>query len=1171
MTFEELLEQVRKLLQREGRVAYRVLKRRFALDDDGLEDLKADLIDAKRVAVDEEGKVLVWTGGTDKAGTGNRRNGETEKDNTIVAGSRLPVISLQPLAPSTQHPSGERRQLTVMFCDLVGSTALSEQLDPEELREVVRTYQQSSAAVIEGFDGHIAQYLGDGLLVYFGYPTAHEDDAQRAVRAGLAIVDELQKWVPSPLAGEGQGEGSVGATGRSPLQVRIGIHTGLVVVGEMGGGAKREHLALGDTPNIAARIQGLAEPDSVVVSAATQRLVAGLFACQDLGPQTLKGLSTPLSVYQVVRESEAHSRFDVAVRTGLTPLVGRDLEIGLLQERWARAKEGAGQAVLLSGEAGIGKSRLVHELKAQLERERVPRIEFRCSPYHQNSAFYPIIEHLQRLLQFAHEDTPQIRLTKLQHLLTRYRFPQPDTLVLLATLLSLPLPQDAPPLTLSPQQQKQKTQEALVSWIVEEAETTAVCCVCEDLHWVDPSTLDVLSRFLDQVPTVRMLTVLTFRSDFTPPWRLRSHITLLTLTRLGGPDVESMVERMAGGKSLPDEVIKQIVDKTDGVPLFVEELTKMILESGLLRVAEDHYELIGPLPPLAIPSTLQDSLMARLDRLSPVRELVQLGATLGREFSYDVLRALSPLDEVALQQGLQQVVEAELLYQRGVLPQATYLFKHALIQDAAYQSLLKSRRQQLHQQVAQILADTFPQTAEIHPELVAYHYTEAGLGEHALPYWQRAGERAIQRYAHQEAETHLKKSLELLKLLPETPQRTQQEFVLRTTLALTLQAIRGYGSPEVEQAYVGVRARVGEVQSRAQLVRMLFGLCQLHLARAEYETAREIGQQLLGIAEDEQDTGLLVEAHAVMGVTVFHQGEIQTVLTHLQQSADLYDREQHRSHAAVYGQDPWVASRSYSGLALWLLGYPQQAVQRTSEALRYAQEIEHPFSHAFALHDLTLIYQFQRNLAAVQQHAEALLTLAREQKFPTWEIAARTLHAWVLVEQGQSEAGATILRWGIDARLAVGMTLRMPYQQARLAEACGKNNHPEEGLVLMERALATVASTRERWWEADLYRLKGELTLQEADQKSKIPKLRSQILEPRSEAEACFLKAIDIARQQQAKSLELRATMSLARLWQQQGKRHEAHSLLSEIYHWFTEGFDTKDLQEAKALLEELA
>src|SRR5215510_13733831 len=698
MDFYEVLDQVVALLRIRGRLTYRALKYQFQLDDDGLEALKEELIQAQRLAADEDGKVLVWVGGVIGQESGNRRIGESGKRGEEQQ-------SVQTLDARRQTPDvrydGERRQLTVMFCDLVGSTALSTHLDPEELREVIRAYRETCAAAIAHFGGYLAKYIGDGLLVYFGYPQAHEDDAPRAVQTALGIIKAMQKLsfptIQLPR----------------PLQVRIGIHTGLVVAGEMGVSDQPEPLAIvGETPNIAARLQEQAQPNTVVISPTTYRLVTGLFDCEELGPRVLKGLSTPLALYQVVRESTVQSCFEAAVQKGLTPLVGRAEELALLQRRWEQAKQGAGQVVLLSGEAGIGKSRLVQELKEQLGQEGVMRVEFRCSPYHQNSALYPIIEQLQHLLQFAREDGPATKLEKLQQTLSLYRFPQAETEPLVAALLSLPPPEGYPPLTMSPQKQKEKTQAALVAWLVEEAEHHPVYTTWEDVHWADPSTLDVLHLVVEQVPTARLYVLLTFRPEFTPPWSNRSHLSQLTLSRLDRPQVETMVKRVTGGKALPPEVMQQIVAKTDGVPLFVEELTKTVVDSGVLTVATDHYGLRGPLPPLAIPSTLQDSLMARLDRLSTVREIAQLGATIGREFSYELLQAVSGLADAKLEQGLKQLVEAELVYQRGLVPQAHYFFKHALIQDTAYQSLLKSTRQQYHRQIAQVLAEHFPETVE---------------------------------------------------------------------------------------------------------------------------------------------------------------------------------------------------------------------------------------------------------------------------------------------------------------------------------------------------------------------------------------------------------------------------------------------------------------------------
>ncbi len=1149
MTFDEVLDQVRELLQQRGRVTYRALKRRFALDDEYLEDLKGELIKAEGVAAEEKGEVLVWVGKARGKGTETRSLGEAEKEQRAASDARRQPLDLS-------RDAAERRQLTVQFIDLVGSTTLSQQLDPEELRLVIQAYRDTCASVLRRFAGYLAKYIGDGLLVYFGYPQAHEDDAQRAVRAGLGIVGALPQL-------NARLQSTLEAHGCAPLQVRIGIHTGLVVAGEMGTEEQPEPLAIvGETPNIAARVQERATPNSVVISAATYRLVRGLFECHDLGPQALKGLSTPLSLYRVMGESAAQSRFEVAIRTGLTPLVGREPELGLLRARWEQAKGGAGQVVLLSGEPGIGKSRLVQELKEQLVHEGVTRIEFRCSPYHQNSALYPIIDHLQRLLQFARDDSPAVKLEKLQHTLSHYRFPQADTMPLLAALLSLPHPEGYPPITVSPQKQKEKTQAALVAWLVEETEQAAVYCTWEDLHWADPSTLEVLTLVVEQAPTARLYVLLTFRPEFTPPWGNRSHLSQMTLSRLGRSEVEALVERVRGGKALPFEVVEQIVAKTDGVPLFVEELTKSVLEAGVTAGATP----ASPLPPLAIPATLQDALMARLDRLSTVREIAQLGATLGREFSYELLQAVSGLDDARLQQGLKQLVEAELVYQRGLVPQAHYLFKHALIQDTAYQSLLKSSRQQYHHQIAQVLAERFPETVAVQPELVAHHYTEAGLTEQAIPYWQRAGQRAVERSAHAEAIHHLTKGLTSLKALPDTPEHAQQELGLQIALGVPLMATRGWGAPEVERAYTRARELCQQVGEPSQLFPVLVGLRLFYTLRGELQAARELAEQLLALAQRVQDPALLLEAHYALGVPLFWLGEFAPAREHFEQGIALHDPQKHRSLAFLYVQDPGVTCLFYAALALWHLGYPDQALKRIYDALTLAQELVHPFSLAYTLAFAAMLHQFRRERQAAQERSEAAITLSTEQGFTLWVAYGTILRGWALAEQGQWEEGIAQMRQGIAAYRTTGSELGRPYSLALLAEVYGKVGQTEKGLRVLAGALSEVQQNGIRYHEAELYRLKGELTLQQ----SGVGSPESGVTTPQAEAEACFHKAVEIARGQSAKSLELRAMMSLIRLWQRQGKRREAHSLLSEIYGWFTEGFDTKDLQEAKALLEEL-
>ena len=774
-------------------------------------------------------------------------------------------------ATAPAAPAAERRQLTVMFCDLVGSTALAERLDPEELREVVRAYQEVCAEVVGRFEGHVAQYLGDGLLVYFGHPLAHEDDAQRAVRAGLEIVEEIR----------GLNERLRRDFGVN-LSIRLGIHTGLVVVGEVAGGAKHGQLALGETPNVAARLRALAESDAVVISEATHRLIHGFFTCQLLGSQILKGISRPLEVYRVLAESGARGRLELAGTGGLTPLVGRDQELGCLLDRWEQVKEGLGQVVLLTGEAGIGKSRLIQELKERLTGEPCFRWECRCSPFYQNSALYPLIDLFQRALQFAREDPPEEKLAKLEGTVGRYGLPAEEMVPLFASMLSLPLSESYPLLTLSPQRQKEKTLEAVLELLLRLADEQPVLLIMEDLHWVDPSTLELLGLLVDQAATARIFILLTCRPEFRQSWGFRAHLTQLTLTRLPRTQAEAMVERVAGGRALAAEVRRQVAAKTDGVPLFVEELTKTVLESGLLREREGSYELTGPLPPLAIPATLQDSLMARLDRLATVKEVAQLGAVLGRAFSYELLRTASQLDEATLQHGLAQLVEAELLYQRGVLPQATFIFKHALIQEVAYQSLLKSRRQQFHHRIAEVLAERLPETAGTQPELLAHHYTEAGLVAQAIPYWQQAGQRAAERSANIEAISHLTKGLELLKTLPDTPERAEQELELQIALGPALSAAKGYAAAEVERAYARGRELCQQVGETPRLFPALAGLWFFYHVRADFRTALEQAEYLLTLAGQEQDPGLRLQAHLALGMDFFHIGELASFSAPLQ-------------------------------------------------------------------------------------------------------------------------------------------------------------------------------------------------------------------------------------------------------------------------------------------------
>jgi predicted ATPase/class 3 adenylate cyclase len=1125
-------------------VSYRALKRQFHLDDSVLDDLKEELIKAQRVAVDENGDVLVWV--DDVGSTRAPTPPSPEPVQRSAAKVDRAALAQSPAAePHTVE--AERRQLTVLFCDLVDSTVLASQLDPEEWREVVRAYQATCARVIQRFGGHIAQYLGDGLLIYFGHPQAHEDDAQRAVRTGLGMVEAIGQL-------NAQLQQDIGIQ----LAVRAGIHTGLVVVGEMGGSGRQEQLALGDTPNIAARLQGLAAPNTVVISAATRRLVEAYFTYAELGPQALKGVTMPLAVSQVLGESNVQSRLDAAAPRGLIPLVGREQEVGLLLERWAHVKDGMGQAVVLSGEAGIGKSRLVQVLQERVSGESATHMIFRCSPYHTNSTLYPMIEHLERLLQFRRDDTSQDKVAKLEQALAVYRLPQAEVVPLLAALLSLPSPQGYAPLSLSPQRQRQKTHEALVAWLLEEAERPPVLAVWEDLHWADPSTLDLLSLVIDQAPTARLLTLLTCRPEFRPPWTTRSYFMQLTLGRLGLSQVEVMITRLTGGKTLPTEVVQQIVAKTDGVPLFVEELTKAVIESAVIRGTDGSYELTSPLPTMAIPATLQDSLMARLDRLVTAKGLAQLGATLGRQFTYELLQAVAQLDEPTLQRELERLVDAELLYQRGLPPRAIYIFKHALIREIAYQSLLKRTRQQYHQRTAQVLEAGFPETAETQPELLAHHYTQAGLTEQAVPYWQRAGQHASDRSAHLEAVSHFTAGIELLKCLPETSEHTQQALTLYIGLGAALQITKGQAAPEVEQAYTQARAWCQQVGEPPELVPVLFGLWRFYVMRPQLHAARELGDTLLRLAQGTHDPSLAVIAHYALGTTWFCLGVLPEARQHLEAGIARYTPDQRRAPVFRMGQDPGVVCRGFAARTLWLLGYPAQALARVHEALALAHELSHPFSLAYARCVTAYVYQFRRDVPAVHEQAEAAVALATEQGFPLWIALGTSLRGWALAMQGQSKAGMAQLRQGIAACRATGAAQHVPYYCTILADVCIHMGHPEDGLQALAEAHTLVEQHEERYWEAEIHRLRGVLLLRQPET-------------AQEEAEAWLQRALDVARRQEAKSLELRAAMSLARLWQQHGKRDEARELLAPIYDWFTEGFDTADLKEAKALLEELS
>ena len=1138
MDFYTLLDQVVDLLRQRQRVTYRALQRQFDLDEETLTDLKNELLYAQQVTRDEDGRVLIWTGSVDTSSSPPSPSAQHAPQLDLSAAQ---TVQREP-SPSVAHmPEAERRQLTVLFCDLVDSTRLARQLDPEDYREVVRAYQQACAEIIQHFDGHIAQYLGDGLLVYFGYPQAHEDDAQCAVRTGLDIVGMMGTLNARLERDKGL-----------RLTVRVGIHTGLVVVGGIGGSDRQEQLALGDTPNIAARLQGLAAPDTVVISEATARLVQGFFTCQALGAQDLKGLDQPLSVYRVLHASGRQTRLDVATPRGLTPLVGREQEVGLLLERWAQVKDSMGQVVFLTGEAGIGKSRLVQVLREQILGAAATCIECRCLPHTQHSALRPVITHWERSLAFAHEDTPDAKLRKLEDALAAYALPLSETVPLFAALLSLPLPARDAPVPLMPQRQRQQTLEALLTWLVQETEQHPVLCIVEDLHWVDPSTLEFLVLLLDQVPTARLLLLLTARPEFKAPWGSRAYLTQLTLGRLGRSQVEAMVTGVLHGKPLPVEVLQQVVAKTDGVPLFVEEQLKMVLESELVREVDGRYVLTGLLPPLAIPATLQDALMARLDRLASAKIVAQLGATIGRQFTYDLLQAVCPLDTETLQAGLRQLVEAELLYQRGLPPQATYLFKHVLIQEAAYQSLLKSTRQQYHQRIAQVLAERLPDRSD----LLAHHAWCGAQWDTAARAFQEAGSQALARSAYPEAVACFDQALAALRCLPQREYQETCEQVITILFGLRGALVQ---LGDLERALVVLHEAETLAQTLDdphQLGRVSSYMARYCFLMGEHDVARAASERALRLATDHQDFALQVTAHMYLGQVYHALGQYPRALEVLGQNVLALTDDLLYEHFGMANL-PIVTSRTFLTYCLAEQGAFEEGRMCGAEGMRIAETAAHANSLAIAClgsgrlalnaGDLPqAITALERGLHLCQSaHIALLFSTTAAALGYAYVLAGRVPEALLLLEQVQQTAplpsplSSLVLVWlGEIARHA-----------GRLESAHG----------LAEHALKLAQERQERGNQAWALHLLGTLALW-GD------------LSQAAQAHTYYEQARSLADELGMRPLQAHCHMGLGRLCVQLGQAEQARAALStaiDLYHAMQMTFWLPQTEAALAQVQE--
>jgi class 3 adenylate cyclase/predicted ATPase len=1043
---------------------------------------------------------------------------------------------------------GERRQLTVMFCDLVGSTSLSERLDPEDMRSVLRAYQDTCAKAVNHFDGHVAKYIGDGLLIYFGYPQAHEDDPQRAVRAGLDLIEGVAA-LSEHLSNEHDIE----------IEVRVAAHTGLVVVGEMGGGATREqHAIVGETPNVAARLENLAKPGSMVISESTHRLVDGLFECEDLGLKPLKGVSEPVRIFQVISENLASSRFEVAAERGLTELVGRGEEIALLMKRWEQAKDGEGQLVSLSGEAGVGKSRIVRGFRERLEGEAHSRILYYASAFHQNTAFHPVIDQIERAMRFDRGDTPQEKYEKLQTTLTVLGVAGEETAPALAALLNLDIKERQSTLGLSPQQLKPIMLEALVSVVEAMARQQPVLIVLEDLHWADPSTRELFDLYAERIRNSRVLALATFRPEFEAPWSGYAHGMALALNRLSRREAIELVGKVTNGKTLPSEVLDQIIDRTDGIPLFVEELTKTILESGLVSEEDDRFVLAGSLSDLAIPASLQDSLMARLDRLAPVKEVAQLAAVIGRVFDHELLAAVSELKEADLIDALSLLIDAELVFRRGIPPQASYEFKHALVQDVAYQSLLKSSRHEHHRRIAETIDEHFPEICGAQPELVARHYTEAGLLEKAVPLWIDAAQQAAMRFASQEVIAQCERALQLLQELPKTDFRDRQELDLLLLLGPAQMVAIGFGSSASTLTYQRAHDLAAKIDDDSALFTVTWGLWLNHQQRAKIDQARGLVKDVEKIASRQGNPEMDLQANHASWTTHLVIADLDTVRKNVERGLAIYDRDQHGSHVFRYGgHDPGVCALIHGALALWAQGYPDQSILYAQQAIELAEEISHPLSLAIALAMASFTRQHRGEISEVLSLAQRTIDLCSERGIPHYLAVGHIVHGWAVVSSGQPELGLAEMLNGLEIYGKTGAALRQSYYLTLLADAYSRSGQVSQALTSIENANQAVELVGERWWHADVQRVRGELVLAQSPEKP-------------SEAENSFKSAVEIARSQGAKSLELRAATSLARLLRHQNRSEEAQQLLAPVYDWFNEGHETADLQKAKTLIEEL-
>jgi len=1038
----------------------------------------------------------------------------------------------------------ERRQVTVLFSDLVGSTALSARMDPEDLRKLISAYQRCVTETVRRFGGFVAKYMGDGVLVYFGYPQAHEDDAERAVRSGLELVTAVGKLKMG-----------------TPLQTRVGIATGLVVVGDLvGSGQAQERGIVGETPNLAARLQGLAEPDMVVIADATRRLLGNLFELRDIGLQELKGIAGPVNVWAALRPATVEGRFEAFHRDDLTVFVGREEESELLLRRWSRAKEAEGQVVLISGEAGIGKSRLTGALLQQIDKEPHARLRCFCSPQRADSALYPIVGQLERAAKLKHDDSVKGKLDKLDAVLARSATSPIDS-ALFAELLSLPNDGRYPALSFDPQQRRQRTLEAFVTQVETLSRAEPVLMIFEDAHWTDPTSLELVGRILERIVELRVLLIVTFRPEFAPPWIGLPHVTALTINRLGRRDINAIIDRIAGNKFLPPGVREDMIERTDGIPLFIEEMTKAMLE------ADSEEEVLKtaaaiPSPRLEIPATLHASLMARLDRLGAAKELAQTGSAIGREFSHSLIEAVAGKSAAELEAALGRLISAGLLFRQGLPPHANYMFKHALVQDTAYSTLLREHRRELHGKIVDALESRFADTAERQPELLAFHCTEAHLIEKAAGLWAKAGQRSLERAALPEAAEQLGRALSQIATLPSTPTLRREEIKLQVALITPLMHFRGYGAEETRAATLRARTLIEQAETRGEapedpllLFSVLYSVWVANFNGFHAGTVTALAAQFLKRAEEQGTAIPEMLGHRLAGVSQATIGNLVEASTHFDRAIASYDPAEHRQLSARFGQDIRVAACCYRSWVRWMRGYPDAALADATSTVSEARDVGQgvPLMYSLYFTSYALIHCGEYEVANLQ--LDELIPLATEKNAAQWRGGGMMHRGAIQALTGKASDAVTMIPSGIAAWQSSGSVVFVPWYVSHMARAKAELGQFAEAWQHIKEALIAMETTGEAWCASDVHCAAGEIAL----------------LEPApdvAKAEKHLVRALEIARAQQARSWELRAATSLAKLWRERGKGDEARELLVPVYDWFTEGFNTHDLREAKTLVD---